>query len=71
MEKDLPVVEFKPRFLSESQMAEIVEFWHLSRVKYTGRHDRLTLACKWFNDKYPDVRGAYKDLSDLVSWNFS
>jgi hypothetical protein len=69
MPQGLPVIEFSPRFLNKSQMAEIVELWHLSRVKHTGRHDRLILACKWFNDKYPDVRGAYKDLSGLVNWN--
>ena len=71
MEKELPVVEFSPRFLSKSQMAEIIELYHLSAVKHTGKHDRLILACKWFQDKYPDVRGAYKDLSSLVNWNWA
>jgi hypothetical protein len=70
MTQELPVIEFSPRFLNSEQMAEIVELYHLSAVKHTGRHDRLILACKWFSDKYPDVRGAYKDLSVLVNWNF-
>lgn len=69
MSQEYITIEFSPRFLSKSQMAEIIELYHLSAVKHTGRHDRLMLACKWFQDKYPDVRGAYKDLCDLVNWN--
>lgn len=69
MEKEPATIEFSPRFLSRAQMAEIIELYHLSAVKHTGRHDRLILACEWFGDKYPGVRGAYKDLSDLVNWN--
>ena len=69
MKTDTAPIEFSPRFLNKSQMAEIVELYHLARVKHTGKHDRMILACKWFNDKYPDVRGAYKDLSGLVNWN--
>jgi len=69
MSQELPVIEFRPRFLNKSQMAEIVELYHLSKVKHTGKHDRLLLATRWFQDKYPEVKGAYKDLSDLVNWN--
>jgi hypothetical protein len=61
------IIEFKPRFLNSAQMREIIEFYHLARVKHTGRHDRMILAAKWFADKYPEVRGGYKDLSDCVN----
>ena len=69
MSQEPVTIEFNPRFLNKSQMAEIIELYHLSAVKHTGRHDRLMLACKWFQDKYPEVKGAYKDLHDLVNWN--
>jgi hypothetical protein len=71
MKEELRVIEFSPRFLSKSQMAEIIEFYHLAKVKHTSKHDRMILACKWFQDKYPEVKGAYKDLSGLVNWNWS
>ena len=69
MSQEPAIIEFSPRFLSKTEMAEIIELYHLAKVKHTGKHNRLLLATRWFNDKYPEVKGAYKDLHDLVNWN--
>lgn len=66
----MEINQFSPRFLSAPQMAELVELYHLARVKHSNRHDRMILACKWFQDKYPEVKGGHKDLSALVN-NYS
>ena len=66
------VVEFRPRFLGESQMREIIELWHLSAFKIEVS-ERYSWVLEHFCEKYPEVgRGAaYKDLYTLANWNFS
>ena len=54
------------RFISEQQLTELLNLYHLARVNHNDKHGRMVLACKWFHDNHPKISStaAYKDLSD-------
>ena len=61
--------KYKPRFISESQLTELVNLYHTARIALSGKNDskynRMLWACDIFHKKYLDISttAAYKDLS--------
>jgi hypothetical protein len=59
-----------PRFVTEDQLCELFNLFHLSRVPFTGivhsEYERMQWAVAQFCKAYPEVSSteAYKDLSD-------
>lgn len=56
--------------MTEGQLTELINLWHLARVAVAGTADtssyaRQKIAAKWFHQKYPQISetAAYKDLS--------
>lgn len=66
---DLPLT---PRFLTQEQLNEGLEFYRLTAVGYSTyqatRHGKLTETVGMLADRHPDISrgGAYKDLSDAT-----
>jgi hypothetical protein len=66
----LPVIpSYRPRFVTDDQLRELVELWHLGRTALAGGDASSYRRCQWaareFHKKHPSVSegGAYKDLS--------
>jgi hypothetical protein len=66
----LPVMPlYRPRFLSEAQYKEAIEFYHLARTALSGqectKYKRMIWASAEIAKKYPSITptAAYKDLS--------
>ena len=60
---------YSPRFITQAQLAELVELYHLARTALNGgrgaeRHERLTWALKQFSEANPSLSAGkvYKDL---------
>ena len=64
---------YKPRFVSEAHLVELIDLYHLARVpcQTSKAYPRLLWAAKEFNKKYPAIptTAAYKDLDAQMSWN--
>lgn len=65
-----PIIgRYKPRFMTDAQMSELINLYHLARVPLSGtkasRYNQMLWATKEFGKKYPDIgaTAAYKDLS--------
>lgn len=67
----LEVIEpYRPRFITEAQLTEALNLYHLARTALSGRPDqgrlaRMTWACDALVKAHPEIGrgGAYKDLS--------
>lgn len=59
--------QYEPRFMSQAQLTELLNLWHLAKTaRYGGnRHDQLTWATNEFHKLYPDISttAAWKDLT--------
>lgn len=72
--QDRRVARFVPRFIQESQLGELSNLWHLSRVpcstSSSTRYDRLLWTSKAFHAEHPEVSetAAYKDLDEMFSF---
>ena len=70
----LPIMPpFKPRFLTEAQLLEGINLYHLGRGQSRGpnrNYDGLLYASSWLAKNHPGLSStaAYKDLSD---WHYS
>jgi hypothetical protein len=67
----LTIGVYTPRFVSEAQLKELINLYHLARGQCCGRrHDAMITACHWFTTQYPGVKpgGVYKDLSASLAW---
>lgn len=67
---DLPLVPaYRPRFVSEAQLADLVNLWHLARTALAGTNPDSAARARWASDQFaranPTVTStaAYKDLS--------
>lgn len=70
-----PVQRFQSRFLTDKQLGELVELWHLSRTALSGRdgdsrYKRVIWASDAFHTAYPDISStaAYKDLDAKLAF---
>ena len=65
--------QYRPRFIAQSQEAELINLWHLARTALSGkectRYTRMLWAAKEFARAHPEVSagGAYKDLDGMLS----
>ena len=52
------------RFISDEELTELINLYHLARCHSYNKHDRMILASKWFSEKHPFITStaAYKDL---------
>jgi hypothetical protein len=68
------VLRFEPRFVRESDLAELSNLWHLSRTACAGarngRWERMNWAATQFakNHTYVSATGAYKDLDAMLEF---
>lgn len=67
----IKVLTFHPRFVRASDLGELSNLWHLSRVPHgLHRHGRLLWASAEFHKAHPDVTvtAAYKDLEGMLEF---
>ena len=50
--------------LTHQEETELINLYHLAKVMYQSRYDRLVLAAKWYSEAHPDVTTtrAYKTV---------
>ena len=68
--------EYKPRFVTEDQLKELYNLYHLARTALCGgppppsQYDRINYAAKWFNKANPSISitAAYKDLDSSINF---
>ena len=41
--------------LTHEETTELINLFHLAKVMYQDRYNRLILAAKWFHQEHPDV----------------
>ncbi len=61
----MKTLEFKPRFIKDSQVTELAKLWHLSRVHSNNRYERMLWTSKEFAKMEGvtcSATGVYKDL---------
>lgn len=67
--------EYQVRFINPEHAGELVNNYHTARtalsdkpVEEQSRYHRKLLACRWFNQRHPEVSeaAAYKDLCGLL-----
>ena len=70
MRRDYQVITFKPRFVPEHMLAELSNLWHLSRVPYNKRYDRLLWTSSEFAKAHPELTSTavYKDLDAMLEF---
>lgn len=65
---------YRPRFVSESGLTELINLFHLSKCPLSGtspsRYDRVLWASSEFHKAHPEVSStaAYKDLDGALSF---
>ena len=63
------LARYTPRFMTQAQMGELINLWHLAKVPLSGQkcsdYDRMIWATNEFGKMYPAIgaSAAYKDLS--------
>lgn len=50
--------------ITQAEIVELVNLYHLARVQKDSRYERMVLAAKWFHQEHPDISStrAYKEL---------
>ena len=66
---------YQPRFVSDCQLTELFNLYHLARTALSGNKDqgrwaRMTWAAKAFAKAHPEISStaAYKDLSAAIEY---
>ena len=70
-----PIQRFQPRFLTDTQLGELSNLWHLSRTALSGRdgssrYKRMLWASDAFHKAHPHISStaAYKDLDAMLAF---
>lgn len=69
MKKNPPATRYTPRFISDAQLSELFNLYHLARAAgKSSRYDRLIWASREFSKEHPSVSStaAYKDLDAAI-----
>ena len=72
----LLIPQYKPRFVSESQLTELINLYHTSRIEmgihWSRKQERMLWACREFIKRYPGIKStaAYKDLSACLELSY-
>jgi hypothetical protein len=70
MKDRFKVIRFEPRFVPERLLGELSELWHLSRVPFNSRYERMLWASREFSKHHPEISAtaAYKDLDCMLAF---
>jgi hypothetical protein len=71
--KQMNIPQYKPRFVSESQLTELMNLYRTSQTAEAYQRERKLWASREFVKKYPDIKstGAYKDLTACLEHGYN